>query len=228
MKIRKLHPWKVSYRDAIEIQRTLRPKIILKTLSGAIRYVGGTDISSSKKSNKVWAGIVVLSYPELRKVDESWLEGATDFPYIPGLLSFREIPFLLKALKQLRREPDLIFCDGQGIAHPRGLGLASHLGLLTGKPTIGCAKTRLVGEFSEVGKRRGDYSLLSYEGKTVGAVVRTKTNVKPLFISPGYAVTLEDALAVTLNCGGAYRIPEPTRQAHLLVTRLRREEGPIS
>ncbi len=145
-------------------------------------------------------------------------------PYIPGILSFREIPPILKALKKLKSEPDLIFCDGQGIAHPRGLGLASHLGLLTGKPTIGCAKKRLVGQFSEPGQHRGDYSLLLYKGKKVGAVLRTKEKIRPLFVSPGYAIEIEGSVRIVLDCGGQYRIPEPIREAHLLVNKLRQKE----
>jgi len=175
----------------------------------------------------VWAGIVVLSYPGLFKVDEAWAKGRMDFPYIPGLLSFREIPFLLKALERIRIEPDLILCDGQGIAHPRGLGLAAHLGLLVSKTTVGCAKKRLVGEFSEVGPNRGNYSLLFHEDRPVGAAVRTRAGVKPLFVSPGYGITIDEAVATVLNCCEHYRIPEPIRQAHFLVNGLRqREEAP--
>ena len=224
MKIKNLHPWKVSYREAIEIQKTFRAQLIFKKLSRTITHIAGTDVAFSKGRPTVWAGVVVLSYPELKRIDDAWVKGKTNFPYIPGLLSFREIPILLEALKKIKRTPDLVFCDGQGIAHPRGLGLASHLGLLIEKPTVGCAKTHLVGEYSEVGQHKGDYSLLLYGGQKVGAVVRTRTGVKPLFISPGYAVTIEDAVRITLNCGGQYRIPEPTRQAHLLVSRLRKEQ----
>ena len=224
IKIRQLHPWNVTHQEAIEIQKKLRPQVILKKLPKAVKYVAGTDVAFSKKTNTSWACVVVLSFPELKKTDEACIKGRTSFPYIPGLLSFREIPFILEALKKLTIEPDLIFCDGQGIAHPRGLGLASHLGILIEKPTIGCAKTRLVGEFSEVGLERGDYSYLLYKGRKIGAVVRTRSSVKPLFISPGYAVLMEDAVRLILECGGRYRIPEPTRQAHLLVTRIRQKE----
>jgi deoxyribonuclease V len=139
-------------------------------------------------------------------------------------LSFREIPLVLKAIGMLEREPDLIFCDGQGIAHPRSLGLASHLGILIEKPTIGCAKKRLVGEFSEVGQYKGDSSPLMYEGREIGTVVRTRTGVKPLFVSPGCGLTTKDAMRMVLDCGGRYRIPEPIRQAHLLVNRLRQRD----
>ncbi len=139
-------------------------------------------------------------------------QGRDHVPLYSGLLSFREIPHILEVIGGLEIEPDIFFCDGQGIAHPRGLGLASHLGVLIEKPTIGCAKTRLVGEFSEVGQNRGDYSPLFYKGRQVGNVVRTRTGVKPLFVSPGYGITIKEATDLVLNCGGRYRLPEPTRQ----------------
>jgi deoxyribonuclease V len=226
MKTRQLHPWNVSYHEAIEIQNNLRRRLVFKKLSRNIGHVAGADVSCSKRSNMVWAGVVILTYPELKKVEEGWARNQTNFPYIPGLLSFREVPFLLEAFKKIKTDPDLILCDGQGIAHPRGLGLASHIGLLTEKPTIGCAKKRLVGEFSEVGRERGNSSKLFYKGKEAGAVVRTRTGVKPLFVSPGYALTIRDAVRMVFNCGGRYRIPEPIRLAHMLVNQLRkREEG---
>jgi deoxyribonuclease V len=225
MKIRQLHPWDVSSQEAIEIQKRLRARLDLRSLSGTVKYVAGTDVSSSKKPGHIWAGAVVFSYPQIVKLEEKWISGKTSFPYIPGLLSFREIPVLLEAIKRLEIEPDLVFCDGQGTAHPRGLGLASHLGLLLDKPTIGCAKKRLVGDFSEVGEKKGDYTLLRYEGRVIGAVVRTRTGVKPLFVSPGNKITLKESLTMVLGCCARYRIPEPTRQSHLLVSGLRRSEG---
>lgn len=221
MRIRHLHHWSVSFHEAVEIQNSLRKHLNFKNLPDKITLVAGTDASYSRKSDTIWAGVIVLKYPSLEKVEERWVKGKTSFPYKPGLLSFREIPFLMKAIKLLEREPDLFFCDGQGIAHPRGLGLASHLGLLVKTPTIGCAKKLLVGEFSEVGFNRGDYSIISYQGKAVGVVVRTRTGVRPIFVSPGYQVTIRDAMRMVLDCGGAYRIPEPVRQAHLLVNRIR-------
>ncbi|MCP4577986.1 MAG: deoxyribonuclease V [Deltaproteobacteria bacterium] len=221
MKIRHLHPWDVSFRQAIEIQKSLCHRVVFKDLPEKIRLVAGTDVSCSNNSNTIWAGVVVLNFPFLEKMEEKWVKGTTDFPYIPGLLSFREIPLLLEAISRIHTEPDLIFCDGQGIAHPRGLGLASHLGLFIERPTIGCAKKRLVGEFSEVGTNRGEYSALSHGGKEIGAVVRTRTGVKPVFVSPGYGVTIKDATRMVLDCGGRYRIPEPVRQAHLLVNRIK-------
>jgi deoxyribonuclease V len=224
MKIRHLHAWSVSSQKAIQIQKELRSRLDLIKLPGTIRRVAGTDVSFSKKSGRIWAGIVVFSYPELSRIEEQWIQDRTRFPYIPGLLSFRELPVLLKALKRLRTDPELILCDGQGIAHPRGMGLASHLGLLVDRPTIGCAKSRLVGEFSEVGQQKGSYAPLRYKEQVVGAVVRTRRGVRPLFISPGNRISLDESVKIVLECCEKYRMPEPTRQAHLLVNGLRRRQ----
>ena len=222
MEIRHIHPWNVSVKEAIQIQRRLGVLIDLNDMPGSINYIAGTDISSSKKSDHIWAGVLMFSYPQLIKLEERWVEGKTDFPYIPGLLSFREIPLLLEALKQTEIDPDLIFCDGQGIAYPRGIGLASHLGLILNKPTIGCAKSRLVGDYSRVGDKKGDYSFLRYKGNLVGVVLRTRTGVKPLFVSPGNKITLEKSFKMVLSCCIRYRVPEPIRQTHLMVKGLSR------
>jgi len=146
------------------------------------------------------------------------------FPYVPGLLSFRELPALLPALEKLRVEPDLILVDGQGVAHPRGFGLASHLGVLTGVPTIGCAKSRLLGEAEEPGQRVGDWKPLVFEGRTVGAVLRTRSGVKPLYVSVGHGVDLPSAVKLVLACLRGVRLPEPQRRAHLLTEELKRRE----
>lgn len=227
MKISQLHPWDVTYHEAIEIQKRLQSFLELRKLPRKIRYVAGVDVSFSKRSDNVWAGIVVLSYPRLLKIEERWIKGETGFPYIPGLLSFRELPTLLGAIQGIENEPDLIFCDGQGIAHPRRLGIAAHLGILINKPTIGCAKSRLVGTFSNVGKEKGSYEPLWYKGCLVGSVVRTRQGVKPVFISPGNRITLDESVKMVLNCCSQYRIPEPVRQAHLLVNRLKRKEEDV-
>jgi deoxyribonuclease V len=225
VEIKHLHSWNVSSREATEIQNKLRKLLNFRKLPRTVRYVAGTDVSCSKKSNTIWAGVLVLTYPQLVIKEKRWIRGKANFPYIPGLLSFRELPALLEAIKRVETEPDLIICDGQGIAHPRGLGLASHLGLLIDKPTVGCAKSRLVGEFSEVGEARGDYANLCHNGRVMGVVLRTRTGVKPLFVSPGNKITLEESMKIVLSCCVQYRIPEPTRQSHLLVTALRRREG---
>ena len=224
MQIRHLHVWDVSAQEAIQLQKELRSRLDLTKLPSPIRYVAGADVSFSRKSGRIWAGVVVFSFPELLKIEEKWIQDKVRFPYIPGLLSFREIPVLLGALKRLKTDPELIICDGQGIAHPRGLGLASHLGLLVDRATIGCAKSRLVGEFSGVKEEKGSYAPLWYKEQMVGAVVRTRRGVKPLFISPGNRITLDESVKIVLECCGKYRVPEPTRQAHLLVSGLRRRQ----
>jgi len=221
MNILDLHPWNVTYKEAIEIQKRLRHRVILKGLGKKIKYIAGLDVSYAKGADTVWAGAVVLAFPTLVKTEEKWSRKRVSFPYIPGLLSFREIPALLDVLRKLEVEPDLIFCDAQGIAHPRGLGLASHLGIFLNKPTLGCAKTKLVGEFNAVGERRGDYAYLTYQNKVMGAVVRTRPRVKPVFVSPGYGVLLAECIEFVLETCSAYRIPEPIRQAHILVNSVR-------
>jgi deoxyribonuclease V len=225
MRVSQLHPWDVSYHEAIEIQKRLQPLLVSKRLPGEIKTIAGVDVSASTRSDISWAGIVVLSYPRLIIVEQKWVKGKRGFPYIPGLLSFRELPLVVRAMEKLRVDPDLILCDGQGMAHPRGIGLASHLGLLLGRPTIGCAKKRLLGESSEVGEEKGSYSPLRHNGRPVGAVVRTRKGVKPVFVSPGHYITLDESIKWVLRCSTRYRIPEPTRKAHLLVNGLRRREG---
>jgi deoxyribonuclease V len=222
-----LHPWNVTHEEAVKIQKCLRDKVILKRIDKRINYIAGLDVSYAKGANAVWAGVVVLDFPSLVKIEEEWIQKKVSFPYIPGLLSFREIPALLEVLRKIEVEPDLIFCDGQGIAHPRGLGIASHLGVLLHKPTIGCAKSRLVGEFDPVGQDRGDYVYLRYQNRVIGAVVRTRSRVKPIFISPGYGVMLQDCIRFVIETCPTYRIPEPTRQAHLLVNSVRCDPGTI-
>ena len=223
MPIRDDHLLNVTPKQATEIQKKLCKLVRFKKLREP-HYIAGTDISSSKKTGRVWAGVVVLSFPDILKKEEKWVDGISHFPYIPGLLSFREIPFLLKAIRLLEIQPDLFFCDGQGIAHPRGLGLASHLGLILNKPTVGCAKSRLVGDYLPVGPEKGNYEYLRYGSRIIGAVLRTRANVKPLFISQGHKITLIDCINMVLQCCPTYRIPEPVRQAHHLVNRLRKSQ----
>ena len=229
MDISDLHPWNVTYKEAIKIQKNLKDKVILKKIDKRIKYVAGLDVSYARGSNIMWAGVVVLDFPSLTKAEEIWSQKKVSFPYIPGLLSFREVPALIDALRKMEIEPDLIFCDGQGIAHPRGLGLASHLGILLKKPTIGCAKSPLVGTYNQVGEHKGNYTYLIYQNKVIGAVVRTRSKVKPIFISPGYGIVLNDCVKFVLKSCSTYRIPEPTRQAHLLVNSVRsgKFSGPL-
>jgi len=229
MLISDLHPWGVTYKEAVKIQKDLKDKVSLKKIDKRIKYVAGLDVSYAKESNIMWAGFVVLDFPSLNKAEERWSQKKVSFPYIPGLLSFREIPALIDVLRKMEIEPDLIFCDGQGIAHPRGLGLASHLGILLNKSTIGCAKSPLVGTYSQVGESKGNYAYLIHQNRIIGAVVRTRSKVKPIFVSPGYGVMLNDCVTFVLETCSKYRIPEPTRQAHLLVNsvRSRKLSGPI-
>ena len=229
MLISDLHPWGVTYKEAVKIQKELKDKVSLKKIDKRIKYVAGLDVSYAKGSNIMWAGVVVLDFPSLNKAEERWSQKKVSFPYIPGLLSFREIPALIDVLRKMEIEPDLIFCDGQGIAHPRGLGLASHLGILLNKSTIGCAKSPLVGTYSQVGESKGNYAYLIHQNRIIGAVVRTRSKVKPIFVSPGYGVMLNDCVKFVLETCSKYRIPEPTRQAHLLVNSVRsgKFSGPI-
>ena len=221
MDIFDLHPWNITYEEAIKVQNCLSREVTLKGVDKEIKYIAGLDVSYAQGTPILWAGVVVLEFSSLVKREEQWTKREASFPYIPGLLSFREVPALLDALRKVTLEPDLIFCDGQGIAHPRGLGLAAHLGVLLRKPTIGCAKSRLVGDFDSVGQYKGDYGYLRYQGKTIGAVLRTRTGIKPLFVSPGNRIVLEDCIKYVFRTCTRYRIPEPIRQAHLLVNSVR-------
>lgn len=221
MQYKNLHSWDVSPEEAIEIQKDLREKVITENEFGEIRYIAGADISCNRLSPLGYAVVVVMTFPDLEVVEEKRVEAEIKFPYIPGLLAFREAPILLKAFEKLRIEPDLIIFDGQGIAHPRGMGIASHLGIILNKPTIGCAKSKLFGTYKEPGKNEGDFSYLYSPQETdnvIGAVVRTKSNTKPVFVSIGHKIDLQTSIKFILACRRGYRIPEPTRIAHNLVS----------
>lgn len=192
----------------------------IKPLGRKANYIAGADVAYSAKNNRLVASVVVFSFPRLHTVEVVWSEGESTFPYIPGLLTFREAPILLKAFARLDHEPDVIFFDGQGIAHPRRIGLASHIGIILGLPAIGCAKSRLIGEYTEPGKNKGDKSPLKDKGIIIGMVLRTRTAVKPIFVSVGHKIDLDTAVTMVMACTGRYRLPEPTRKAHLSVTRL--------
>ena len=221
-----LHSWDLSPRDAIALQNDLRERIRLQTPPRRLRTVAGADISFNKDDETIYAGIVVLRLPDLVTVEEVGVITQTKFPYVPGLLSFREAPAILEAWELLRTAPDAVMFDGQGIAHPRRFGIAAHVGLWLDHPTWGCAKSLLTGRYDEPAPARGSYSPLMDKGETIGAVVRTKDRVSPVFVSPGHWMDLETAIALTLRCDGGYRVPEPTRRAHLLVNALRRGERP--
>lgn len=220
-RIKNLHRWDVSPREGRSIQEKLRTKIILKPLSSPPRFIAAVDVSCQKKGGILYAGATVFCFPEMSLAESLGAESKERFPYIPGLLSFREIPALLPLIKGLRHVPDIIMVDGQGIAHPRRLGIASHLGLLLGIPTLGCAKKILVGNHEDVGEQAGNYAWLREGKEIIGAAVRTRSFVKPVFVSPGHLMSLEDAVEITLQTTRGFRLPEPIRQAHLLSNRLR-------
>ena len=220
----KLHAWDVTPREAIELQKTLRASVNTSPLDRAVETIAGADISFNKFSSIVYAGIVVLRLATLETIKEAGGISETRFPYVPGLLSFRESPSVLEAWSKLKTEPDAVMFDGQGIAHPRRVGIASHVGLLIDRPTFGCAKSVLVGKYEEPPPERGHWTPLVDKGETVGAALRTKTRVQPIFVSPGHLVDLAGAIDLTLRAGGGYRQPEPTRRAHHLVNALRRGE----
>ena len=227
------HPWDLSPKEAIEFQKKLRSQVKIQPFGdlSKIRYIAGADVSMNLYSNTVYAGFVVLAYPTLEIVAHAVVKDETRFPYIPGLLSFREIPSLLKAWEKLNKEspqfiPDIIVVDGIGIAHPRRLGIASHLGVILDKPTIGCAKSVLIGKYQEPESKPGSFSYLYDKEEVIGAALRTKIigsrPVNPIFISPGNKINLEDSLTLMKSCVRKHRLPELTRQAHETVNEYRR------
>lgn len=216
-----LHNWDLTPSEAVEVQKRLRNMVQIEPLARPVNTIAGADISFNKFSEVVYAGIVVLSLPDLRIVESAGVRSVTKFPYVPGLLSFRETPSMLEAWDKLKTKPDVLMLDGQGIAHPRRFGIACHVGLLLDLPTIGCAKSILVGKHGEVGLEAGSRSPLVDRGEQVGVALRTKNKVNPVYVSPGHLIDLDSAVDLVLRSTGKYRQPEPTRQAHLLVNRLR-------
>ena len=212
MQYRALHSWDVTSEEARRLQNGLRTQVVKTDRFGKINTVAGVDIGLKKDIAR--ASVVVLSFPELQVIDSVVTESPVRFPYIPGLLSFREIPPLLTAFTQLQTEPDLVIVDGQGIAHPRRFGLASHLGLVLDKPTIGCAKSRLWGRYEEPEAEQGSYTYLMDKGEVIGVAVRTRRNVRVVYISIGHRISLDSARTLTLACCRGYRLPETTRYAH--------------
>jgi len=217
-----LHPWPVDGREAIALQRELAARVSL-TCEGPLplRRVAGVDVSHELHGQRLFGAVVVLSWPDLQPLASTSAEAEAPFPYIPGLLSFRELPVLLEAFRRLPLLPDLVLVDAQGIAHPRRLGLASHLGLWLDLPTIGCAKSRLCGEHGPPGRCKGDRVPLLIDGEELGALLTTRDKVKPLYISPGHRIDLASSIPLVLSCTRRYRLPEPTRLAHQLTNQLR-------
>jgi len=210
----------LTIKEARDTQNLLRKKVRLSPLKKEPRYIAGVDAAFS--NDRVFAAACLYLFPELALIEQQSAVQELRFPYVPGFLSFREGPAIIAALEKLAHNPDLILVDGQGIAHPRGVGIASHTGVLLAIPTIGCAKSRLIGNYEEPGIKKGQWSALIYDGKTVGAVVRTKDGVKPLFVSPGHKINLDDALRVTIACTDKHRIPEPLRCADMLAKRMKK------
>ncbi len=214
MKVKSLHCWQLSTSEAIELQRQLSAQVSKNCTDLAPRYIAGVDISVGKTGKVATGAVVVLSYPELEVVEIKTARGNLDFPYIPGLLSFRELPLTLSAFERLNVTPDLILADGQGVAHPRRFGIASHLGLFLDTPTIGCAKSLLCGGCIEPGTEPGSYTEIIDKGETIGVALRSKSGVKPVYVSIGHKTDLHTAIRWVLKCCRGYRLPEPTRLAH--------------
>ena len=212
------HRWDVSPQEAVAIQERLRGAVITTDDLGDVRFVAGVDIGFAENNTVTRAAVAVLSFPDLLLIDQGIALRPTTFPYVPGLLSFREAPAALAALERLAIRPDLLLIDGQGRAHPRRMGLACHLGLLSRIPAIGVAKSRLVGTHDPLPESRGSQAPLLHKGEVIGVVLRTRTNVKPIYVSIGHRVSLKTAVAYTMACTPKYRLPETTRQAHRLAS----------
>lgn len=221
MKLRKLHEWGLSTTEARDLQHSLAQQVVTSTPLKEWRLVAAADVSYNKFDPWLYAAVVVVKAGTFELVERMGIARQATFPYVPGLLSFREIPPVLEVFEKLKTRPDVVLCDGQGIAHPRRVGLASHLGLWLDLPTIGCAKSRLIGEHEEPGPARGARSPLVDNGEVIGAVLRTRDRVKPLYVSTGHQVDLESAVAVTLDCAVKHRLPVPARLAHVYVNEIR-------
>ncbi len=225
MQFPELHTWELSPQAAIVLQRKLADQVDLHdSLPEKVHLIAGVDVSYQRRADRFHGAVVLMDLTADAIVETASASLSGSFPYIPGLLSFRELPVLLEAFRRLKSCPELILVDGQGIAHPRRIGLASHLGLWLDLPTIGCAKSRLCGEADMPGEARGEWTSLLLEDQLVGAVVRTRDRVRPLYVSPGHRVSIERAIDMALQCGRGYRLPEPTRQAHLASNWVRRQE----
>jgi deoxyribonuclease V len=225
MKFRQLHSWDLTPKEAIALQRELAAKIDTTSRIGRCELIAGADVSFNRFSNIFYAGVVVIRVSDATVIERQGAVREIRFPYVPGILSFRESPILLDAFAKVEAEPDAVMLDAHGFSHPRRFGLTCHVGLLLDRPTLGCAKTPLVGTFDEPGGEVGDRQPLCDRGGTIGCVLRTKRRVKPVFVSAGHRINLEQAIELVLqNCRG-YRLPEPTRQAHLYVNELRRKGG---
>ena len=217
MRVRRLHEWDISPTDAVALQRDLARQLRINRglAESAVQSIAGVDLSPpDAQTGLVRGAVVVVAWPFLDVIEVSTAEGVAGFPYVPGLLSFREAPILLEALSGLRGTPDLVLVDGQGTAHPRRFGIACHLGLAVDVPIVGCAKSRLVGAHEQPGEEKGEWTPLTHHGDVIGAVVRTRTGVRPIYVSPGNNIDLKSSVRWALACSPRYRIPVPTRLAH--------------
>lgn len=221
MKVNHLHNWNLSLPQAKALQSKLASQIEITRITTEIKLIAGIDCAFTDKGSKIIAVVVVLSFPDLKIIETTFAIEEVTMPYVPGLLSFREAPACIKAVEKLNITPDIFMVDGQGIAHPRRLGIASHLGLFFNKPTIGCAKSRLIGSFEYPSAEKGTFTPLFDKDQIIGSVLRTKKNIKPLFISVGHKCNLDDAIKITLQSTTKYRLPQPTRIAHETVTKLK-------
>jgi deoxyribonuclease V len=212
MEVRTLHRWDLPAAEAIAVQQSLRDQVVTRNELGSVRTVAGVDISTANE--RAHAAIVVLRFPELEPLEAVEADLPLTFPYIPGLLAFREAPAILAAVQDLRIEPDLFMLDGQGLAHPRRMGIASHVGVILDKPSIGCAKSLLCGQCGPVGPAAGDHAEIVDKGEVIGAAVRTREGTQPVYVSIGHKVDLPSAISCVLRCCRGYRIPEPARWAH--------------
>jgi deoxyribonuclease V len=222
MRIRKLHRWKVTPARARQIQIELRRRVIRTDRLPSVRCVAGADVAFDLQRGRAFAGVILYSFPELRELERVWVERPLEFPYVPGLLSFREAPALLEAFALLRGDPDVIFVDGHGYAHPRRFGIACHLGLLLGKAAVGCAKSLLIGTHADAPLAAGKWTPLCDGEEIIGAVVRTRAGVKPIYVSQGHRVSLPRAVELALAVCDGYRIPKPTRDADRFVEEVKR------
>ena len=213
-----MHSWDLTPQQAIALQQELRLRVVTQDKFGPIRTIAGVDVGFEEQGGITRAAVAVLSFPSLELVASAIARQPTRLPYIPGLLSFREVPAVLEALQNLEKQPDMLFCDGQGYAHPRRFGIACHLGLLTDIPSIGIGKRRLVGTHQEVGTERGNQQYLYQQNEIIGVVLRNRTGVKPVYVSSGHRVSLESAVQWVEAATTRYRLPEPIRKAHRLAS----------
>nr|MBN2276653.1 endonuclease V [candidate division Zixibacteria bacterium] len=225
MKFQPLHEWPSTPGEAVKIQQQFKSSIILENVLDKIETIAAVDTAYNVVNNRLYAAVVTLKYPDLNDVERAVAEMEAQFPYIPALLAFREGPVILKAISRLKRKPDVIIYAGHGIAHPRSFGMASHIGLFTDIPSIGCARKVLVGEHRMPGRVKGSCSPLSFQDSTVGFVYRTKGEVKPMIISPGHKCDLKNALEIVVNCLSDFRMPEPLRQAHLFASKFKQSSA---